>query len=651
MAAHIGADAKDAKSRERTAMQEDTGSNARCFFAQFSGVSIKTRVRLLKYGTKILLLKFNLGQPVSNLYEVDFPTTCDGTGDARLLFRGILDCKSGIKEVYAVDQLILVVTQGGLYTVPLDVGSESWSGCLIPNVRAVCPNPSGGFVAAVEGGPLSWDLRLNGESPALCRVACSRQMYTGTGASDSGPVLRCVSVHRESQQIKGGFRRDSFGALFGGSTESPVLLAGLPDGRVLWTPVRQRCHGGAHLLCDLGQPVAAIGSWCPDNAGAELVLVGRSGLILARHGQRWLRAWTPQGLEAAEEFCIDSLVIQWLYGSVPWQAKLKLATTEPPQLLLDCGPLPVGEAVSAQLTTNSASHATSGLLLLDRGGGLRLLRSPPRPTLCTKTLDLGPLAEARSALARSQARLAQLRRMRDQVCTDPAVTVTRRLPEGLLVAEFPSLSGVVPGWWHCASFEQGGRTLCCCTIPGSAAGQGSVVVPDSGRACTLTRLALLLSPETPSGKPLAAVLRPSLLPAMAPPNATPCKAALLSMASTWVPGNAGDAGSGQRLASRLDLGPWPAVLLPAGSGVCILELELPGAKCKPGARGLALLNLLDLVCRRGGEPPEKANSGSGSLERSVRVACVDLERTLTESGPLEAYRSWRSSLGTALPVA
>lgn len=87
MAAHIGANAKDAKSRERTAMQEDTGSNARCFFAQFSGVSIKTRVRLLKYGTKILLLKFNLGQPVSNLYEVDFPTTCDGTGDARLLFR------------------------------------------------------------------------------------------------------------------------------------------------------------------------------------------------------------------------------------------------------------------------------------------------------------------------------------------------------------------------------------------------------------------------------------------------------------------------------------------------------------------------------------------------------------------------------------
>lgn len=88
-------------------------------------------------------------------------------------------------------------------------------------------------------------------------------------------------------------------------------------------------------------------------SGAELVLVGRSGLILARHGQRWLRAWTPQGLETAEEFCIDSLVIQWLYESVPWQAKLKLATTEPPQLLLDCGPLPVGEAVSAQLTTNS----------------------------------------------------------------------------------------------------------------------------------------------------------------------------------------------------------------------------------------------------------------------------------------------------------
>lgn len=36
--------------------------------------------------------------------------------------QGILDCKSGIKDVYAVDQLILVVTQGGLYTVPLDVG-------------------------------------------------------------------------------------------------------------------------------------------------------------------------------------------------------------------------------------------------------------------------------------------------------------------------------------------------------------------------------------------------------------------------------------------------------------------------------------------------------------------------------------------------
>lgn len=219
------------------------------------------------------------------------------------------------------------------------------------------------------------------------------------------------------------------------------------------------------------------------------------------------------------------------------------------------------------------------------------------------------------------------------------------------MAEFPSLSGVVPGWWHCASFEQGGRTLCRCTTPGSAAGQGSVVVPDSGGACTLARLALVLSPETPSGKPLAAVLRPSLLPAMAPPNAAPCKVALLSVASAWVPGNAGDAGSGQRLASRLDLGPWPAVLLPAGPGVYILELELPGAKCNPGARGLALLNLLDFVRRRGGEPPEKATSGSGSLERSVRAACVDLERTLAESGPLEAYRSWRSSLGTALPVA
>lgn len=75
--------------------------------------------------------------------------------------------------------------------------------------------------------------------------------------------------------------------------------------------------------------------------------------------------------------------------------------------------------------------------------------------------------------------------------------------------------------------------------PLSPSGQGSVVVPDSGGACTLVRLALVLSPETPSGKPLAAVLRPSLLPAMAPPNATPCKAALLSVASAWVPGNAG----------------------------------------------------------------------------------------------------------------
>ncbi|CAN7989302.1 unnamed protein product, partial [Ixodes hexagonus] len=487
---------------------------------------------------------------------------------------------------------------------------------LVPGVRAVCPNPSGGFVAAVGAGPLSWDLCLNGESPALCRVGCSRLPHdAGKCVADGGPVLYCVSVGGRGQRTEGCLRRDSFAALFGGSTESPVLLVGLPDGRVLWTPLRQGWPGGARLLCDLGQPVAALGSWHPDNSGgsAELLVLGQSGLVLARHGQRWLRAWTPRDLGAAEELCMGSSIVQWLHESMPWQARLRLGTTEPPQLLLGCGPLPVGESLQDQHLKpwmpihfvpsgcSPVSHGTPGLLLLDGAGGLRLVRPPPQPTSHMGSLSLGPLAEARSCLSRSQARLAQLRRMRDQgksprvrLCASSAATTTRRLPEGLLVAEFPTLGGVVPGWWHCASFEQGGRTLCRCALPGSAAGQGSVIVPDSGGACALASLALSLPPEVPSGKPLVAVLQRSLLPATPLPNVAPCKAALLSVASAWVPGNA--SGSGDRLASQLGLGSWPAVLLPAGPGVCILELELPGAQYKPGVRALALLNLLVSHC-------------------------------------------------------
>lgn len=120
-------------------------------------------------------------------------------------------------------------------------------------------------MAARRAGRLSWDIVLDGESPPLCCVGCS----TWDSESEHSPVLSCVVVKNESIPVPRGtlqLSRGRFSRLFGGSVESPVLVIGLPDGRVLWTPLRRTGHYGAqvHLLCDVGQAVVAVGHWYPD---------------------------------------------------------------------------------------------------------------------------------------------------------------------------------------------------------------------------------------------------------------------------------------------------------------------------------------------------------------------------------------------------
>ncbi|XP_036390454.1 Fanconi anemia core complex-associated protein 100 [Megalops cyprinoides] len=108
----------------------------------------------------------------------------------------------------------------------------------------------------------------------------------GRGGADAPPVLSCVRALRQEPAEGGDFLLEPvvFSVLFGVDAallSSPMILCGLPDGRICSLPLLLPGGGRVRVLHSLEQPIAFIGT-CAGAAGGphSLLVIGRSGRML-----------------------------------------------------------------------------------------------------------------------------------------------------------------------------------------------------------------------------------------------------------------------------------------------------------------------------------------------------------------------------------
>ncbi|XP_077487277.1 uncharacterized protein LOC144098467 isoform X2 [Amblyomma americanum] len=597
----------------RARASADEAIGASFFLARFASVSSEERVRVFLSRENLIVCRFRLGERTVTVYRVRFPKCgVSSYEDPHFALQSVLHCKSGLREVVGANDAFLALTAQGVWTVPL-VDASTRHFLLGP--RSACGLPWGGLVAAYALRPGSWELLVDGRGPPVCCVTARAEHLVSS--VDKDPILCCVEFlqgqHHSSEYCNAAgslvFTSESLSRLLGlrpgdipsqssgaGRSGTCAVLVGLPDGRVL-TVVLHASHSRdpckPRLVCDLGQPVAAISCWqpgLPENNDNELLVLGTRGKVLSSHNGAWLEAWAPNLLQEAHDLCLDGPLIHWVYRGILWETCLAIEQQSPQEaafLHVKAGPLPLGKVVSIQRLRASAlsklrphrsedntdgdkSSWDDGLLILDGCGGVRLVSPLPPRQLSLQGLQPHPVVQAKNELLFVQTALQQLRQLRHRGLPVVAERDTR---DGCLVATFTDSSG--SNWIHVASFDIGDRAICRAATAGPA------------------------------------------------------------------PGNA------SRFAEHLGLQVWPAHLEPMGQGVLSLELELPGGHCWPALRAEALLRMLD-VLRDNDDARAVPNIQVGE---KVEAACQELERLLCSRDVLTAYNAWRSRLGTALPLA
>lgn len=443
-----------------------------------------------------------------------------------------------------------------------------------------------------------------------------------------------------------------------------MLLLGLPDGHVLSTLL----HTGhshdpckARLVCDLGQPVAAISCWQPEhleNKDMEVLIIGTRGKVLSSWRGTWLESWAPNILEEAHDFSVNGAIIHWLHKGIPWEACVSVGQQSPQEaafLQVKAGPLPLGKAVSIQSIASSVlsklnSKASTneselnrnsfGLLILDGCGGVRLVSSLPPQRLSLQGLHPHPIVQAKNELLFVQAALQQLRQLHHR--TIP-VTAERDTQDGCLVATF-SDSGV-SNWIHVASFDVGDRTICQSAAALPAKGGRSLRMRVRCNTAAVANMALVLPCRETTGRPVLMLLKTAVLPSQSCLEDEPAqKTAVLTLASHLV---SSDSGGISKFTECLGLQAWPAHLEPVIQGVSSLELELPRGHCWPALRAETLLRMLDMVKDHDDSRPMP----DMKVGERVEAACREIERLLSAGETLEAYKAWRTRLGMAFPLA
>lgn len=538
-------------------------------------------------------------------------------------------------------------------------------------------------MAAYTVRPGSWELLVNGKGPPVWRITCHRQHLPSS--ENAGPVLWCARL-LESQhharynystpgsslilskplsQLLGLRQSDLLDQL--ADVEEPssgVLLVGLPDGRVLSTLL----HAGhphepyrARMVCDLGQPVAAISCWQPEHLGnkdCEVLIIGTRGKVLSSCNGAWLEAWAPNILEEAYDLCLNGALIHWLHKGIPWEAHLAIGQQSPREsafLQVKAGPLPLGKAVSIQSLGSSVltklhskastseselSQDATGLFILDGCGGVRLVSPLPSRRLSLQGLHPHPVVQAKNELLFVQAALQQLRQL--QHCAIPVVA-ERDVQDGRLVATFSD--SAASNWIHVASFDVGDRTICRSAAASPATGGGPLKLRVKCNTAAVATMALVLPSRETTGKPVLTLLKTTVLPSQTCLKEGPAqKTAVLTVASHLVSSGSGGV---TQFAERLGLQAWPAHLQSVGQGVFSLELELPGSHWWPALRAETLLRMLDMVK----DHDDTRAMPNVKVGERVEMACREVERLLSAGDTLEAYNVWRTRLGMAFPVA
>ncbi|XP_054921938.1 uncharacterized protein [Dermacentor andersoni] len=476
---------------------DDARAAASIYLARYACTSPDDRVRVFQLGEVLTVCKFRLNRSAVTVYKVRLSKRAPPVQQRahKFTFQSELHCKSGLREIVRANDAFLALTAQGVWTVPL---GEVSTRHFLPGPCSACGLPWGGLVAAYTVRPGSWELLVNGKGPSVGRVTCQPQHLPSS--RDAGPVLWCARLlgsrhharyncstpgsslilSKPLSQLLGMRQSDLLDQLT--DVEEPgssVLLVGLPDGRVLSILLHavqpyEQCR--ARLVCDLGQPVAAISCWQPDHLGnkdCEVLVIGTRGKVLSSCSGTWLEAWAPNILEEAHDLCLTGPLIHWLHKGIPWEAHLVIGQQSPqgsPFLQVKAGPLLLGKAVSIQslgssvltklhgkATTSESelSQDDAGLLILDGCGGVRLVSPLPPRHLSLQGLHPHPVIQAKNELLFVQAALQQLRQLQHRAIP---VTAERDIQDGRLVATFSD--SAASNWIHVASFDVGDRTIC-----------------------------------------------------------------------------------------------------------------------------------------------------------------------------------------------
>ncbi|KAL3204457.1 hypothetical protein MRX96_011468 [Rhipicephalus microplus] len=578
------------------------------YLARFACTSPGERLRAFPSGEELIVCRFRLNQPVVKRLQGAICKMC----------HLCLGCSLYVSERAALQ----VWTAGnrprerrflGLdcaRRVDRTTGRIARSFLLGPS--SACGLPWGGLVAAYNVCPGSWELLLNGKGPPICRISCSIQHLLHS--PDASPVLWCARLlasehHARDDCLTLGsslFLTKHLSRLLGlklsdlpSQSADPeergpcILLLGLPDGRVLTMLLRsdrspESCR--ARLVCDLGQPVAAITCWQPEhleNKDMEMLIIGARGKVLSSCSGTFKQGPLPLG---------KAVSVQSLVSSVLTKLHPEASTSE-----------------------SELNQDVSGLLILDGSGGVRLVSPLPRQRLSLQGLHPHPIVQAKNELLFVQAAMQQLRQLQHH-----SITVNAQREDGHLVATFPDSEA--SNWVHVASFDIGDRTICRSASASPATGGKPLKIRIRCDTAAVATMSLVLPSREATGKPVLTLLKTTVLPvtnlyqgrACTENSCAHCGKPLSFQWFMWC----------QQVSHPL-------------------ELELPAGCCWPALRAETLLRMLDMAK----DYDDTKAMPDVKVGERVEAACREVERLLSTGDILGAYNAWRTRLGMAFPVA
>ncbi|XP_064473298.1 uncharacterized protein LOC135387975 [Ornithodoros turicata] len=599
-----------------------TASN-RCFMlGDLVGVTCATRIKAIKYEHDVLLLRYDIGRPLVHFYIVDFRDELVAQ-DSHLIFQGVVNYKHGVRRITAHGDELHVATDKGLLRSPLNRGKAP---DFLSSEVCLCPIEKTGSVAKMRYTPHGWEVLENSDDPPLCcipaaPVYCSR---------NEGPVLCCIGIlEDEGSPEESGLPRASFVRLFG-AVPSPVLVLGLPDGRVASLPLLRNAE--PRLLFRLRQPVAAIFAASLDSdTGSKvpaLIALGQEGQVTAMTDTGVLTAETVAPFHRVSWY--DPTQLFHVAQGRLWKTQLRVQSGEREALASKSQVTPVTGVVDAQPVLSGAVAVLTdngSLTWWDGGEG----DCDPAALVTTVATTAQHLHRARQLLSKKQAQLRALGSSGASVAVSAEHQDQRGAPVAVKFKNVPKC-----GWHCCVTIRSDGGRITSHCLP---AHDDDITLWFPKPDCNYLEVRpwLLVAPEAPLALPR--------LPVVPRLRRTGTKLApafmLTSTAASYLAGTPEDLQAWLDKALHLDARPQVVLVGPVDSTLVPVSLDSGDRRTRAALHCAVARCFLDVL---------KHSAIPETQRFQVLPRCAEaletLQRQLKNENCLVAYHSWRSAMAS-----